>query len=248
VGGHEVVAPVDGTERVAVNVDGLIWLLRADDAPRGWGVFDVCADQAVWLRAATPWERDEYAQRSYRFRATVFGVRDGTALALRPGDGATCLVRLASAVDLFDTVDVCYDGRCCWWLDTMSRDPTLEVWRAALHDGMAPHDKVPHAISRAYVRAWAIHQATRPTPLQDRLRRSLELAGATFLETRLHAQGTFVRWCYKNQNYETLVDPATLDVVSAGVCLSGRDADFDLTSLVSVMGERGNAPNYYEGY
>jgi hypothetical protein len=45
-----------------------------------------------------------------------------------------------------------------------------------------------------------------------------------------------VEWSARGERYRyrSTLDP-NLAVVSSGICLSGRDSDFDLTSLVSVM-------------
>jgi len=47
-----------------------------------------------------------------------------------------------------------------------------------------------------------------------------------------------VRWKYRGIEYRTVVQKDNLEVVSAGICLSGQDRKFDLTSIVSVMRER----------
>ncbi len=81
--------------------------------------------------------------------------------------------------------------------------------------------------------------------LERRLRRALAKADATlhgFSEVpgRDGRPGTLVvEWSERGQRYRyrSLLD-RNLSVVSSGICLSGRDRDFDLTSLVSVMVER----------
>ncbi len=78
--------------------------------------------------------------------------------------------------------------------------------------------------------------------LDERLRHALEKAGAELLGyTEIlgrdgQVTGITVEWRERGEvrRYRTQLD-ADFTVVSSGICLSGRDRDFDLTSLVSVM-------------
>jgi hypothetical protein len=80
--------------------------------------------------------------------------------------------------------------------------------------------------------------------LESRLRHALAKADAT-LHSFSAVTGTdgalsqlIVEWSEQGQTYRyrSVLDPH-LTVVSSGICLSGRDRDFDLTSLVSVMSD-----------
>ena len=87
-----------------------------------------------------------------------------------------------------------------------------------------------------------LHRAAGTARLERRLRRALEKAEATLLgySETTNPDGTpagiVVEWSDGGgrHHYRSVLDPS-LDVVSSGICLSGRDGDFDLTSLVSVM-------------
>jgi hypothetical protein len=68
----------------------------------------------------------------------------------------------------------------------------------------------------------------------ERLRRALELAGARLLEARPHPSGWQVAWSLGGVLYRSLV-ARDLTVLEAGLCLSGRDAEQDLTSLASLL-------------
>jgi len=81
--------------------------------------------------------------------------------------------------------------------------------------------------------------------LEQRLRYALEKADATlhsYSETTT-VDGSpgqlVVEWSERGHTYRyrTLIDQqdSNFTVVSSGICLSGRDSDFDLTSLVNVM-------------
>lgn len=88
---------------------------------------------------------------------------------------------------------------------------------------------------------WLRHEVMR-SQLEDRLRHALAKADAT-----LHSYSEIprpdgspghlvVEWSEHGQTrrYRSTLDPS-MTIVSSGICLSGRDRDFDLTSLVSVM-------------
>ena len=87
-----------------------------------------------------------------------------------------------------------------------------------------------------------LKRVARNDRLEAQLRRALQKADATlhsYSET-LSPDGSpgqlVVEWSEQGQTraYRSVLDPG-LTVVSSGICLSGRDREFDLTSLVSVM-------------
>jgi hypothetical protein len=95
--------------------------------------------------------------------------------------------------------------------------------------------------NRQEQRAWLSQQARRAA-LESNLRHALNKADATlhsFSEV-IAPDGAVtqlvIEWSEQGQvrRYRSTIDPH-LTVVSSGICLSGRDHDFDLTSLVSVM-------------
>ncbi len=95
--------------------------------------------------------------------------------------------------------------------------------------------------SRAAQQTWLERQARQRT-LEGRLRHALSKADATLhsYSEVVAADGSvsqlIVEWSQLGQtyHYRSVLDPR-LSVVSSGICLSGRDEDFDLTSLVNVM-------------
>jgi len=92
-------------------------------------------------------------------------------------------------------------------------------------------------------RAWLGQQVQRLS-LEKRLRHALAKADATlhsFSEVTApdgSLRQLIVEWSEQGHtyHYRSVIDPG-LAVVSSGICLSGRDHDFDLTSLVNVMGQ-----------
>jgi hypothetical protein len=63
-------------------------------------------------------------------------------------------------------------------------------------------------------------------------------AGATPLETRSLGRGQLeVTYRFYGQRFISIVDAATLQVIDAGVCLSGSDSLVTLESLPSVIKE-----------
>ena len=95
--------------------------------------------------------------------------------------------------------------------------------------------------NRQKQRQW-LHQERLRSQLEGRLQHALAKADATLhsYSEITNPDGTIghlvVEWSEHGQTrrYRSTLDPQ-LSVVSSGICLSGRDRDFDLTSLVNVM-------------
>ncbi|MEM7248261.1 MAG: hypothetical protein AAF533_23205 [Acidobacteriota bacterium] len=69
-----------------------------------------------------------------------------------------------------------------------------------------------------------------------RLEDALALAGGALIGCRDHGGHWVVEWQGRDgQRHHSAVSKDSLTVVSAGLCLSGQDRDFDLQSLVSVV-------------
>lgn len=102
------------------------------------------------------------------------------------------------------------------------------------------HEEALHH-DRQQQTAWLRRQVTQ-VHLEQQLRYALTKADAVLhsyhelFNTDGTPSGLVVEWSEQGHHYRyhSTIAP-TLDVVSSGICLSGRDHDFDLTSLVSVM-------------
>ncbi len=75
-------------------------------------------------------------------------------------------------------------------------------------------------------------------PQQDekRLRKALQTGGGELYQFQDRGDYWTVAWTTKDRTCHTSAIVKTdLTVISSGICLSGRDRDFDLQSLVGVM-------------
>lgn len=74
--------------------------------------------------------------------------------------------------------------------------------------------------------------------IEGRIRLSLEETGARLISHVVRRDLVEVRWRSRSgQAYSSILNSTTLDVIAAGICLSGTDRVFDLVSLVGVIHE-----------
>lgn len=185
-----------------------------------------------------------------------------------PTGGAERFERVIARVDghtlWFEGSDALADPTHAEWLrDASAREESedfprglagserlaLLYWRIrqlelSLPAGAQLADQMPRQ-NRQEQRAWLGRQAWR-AGLESSLRHALAKADATlhsFSEVTA-PDGTLsqliIEWSEHGQTrrYRSAIDPH-LTVISSGICLSGRDRDFDLTSLVNVMTDSG---------
>jgi len=185
---------------------------------------------------------------------------DWVALAFNPADAAQrfgmagpLVVRLVEGGQLFERAIGRVAGATVWYDEADRRaDPaTAERLREALAAGHAsppiaglgPGERAGYALLAA--RRAAAAAARESAGVERRLRNALTIAGARLVGYSVDAGVLRVTWERDGQRSVTLVS-AQLDVISAGVCLSGADRRFDLASVVGVVQA---APQFarYEG-
>jgi hypothetical protein len=152
-------------------------------------------------------------------------------------------VGLVENVALFDACLARFDGARFWFegLDT-SRDPALPAYlrdRLSLRrttDELA-RPGLGRRELRAYGHALEVAETREALTQRGRLIKALGHPGARLTEFSEHGDEVTVRYAMNGSEHTVRVRRNDLTVVSAGICLAGRDRDFDLTSLVSVLQE-----------
>lgn len=174
-------------------------------------------------------------------------------------------IQLAEEVQLFDCVRTRYDGTRFWFdeLD-MRHDPgTAAYLRSAIHEGIEPGSLQRPGLASEERAAYELHCWERQRPAAEadrrqnrqrraeeqrdelceadvvlrRLRESLSHAGARLVDYLERADSFRVTFSVGGQNYTSSVDKEDLTVQVAGICLSGEDQKFDLSSLIGVLRE-----------
>lgn len=257
--GRELVAPLLGDGRIRVRVAGLIYTLAAQAPAPGWWRCRIAdAAHAEVIGAAEPWQRGDYLALWPALRVVLLepaGPAAWLALPLNPSDARQrCrlagpqLLRLTEGGQPFERAIARVEGGALWYDDLDRRaDPAVaEALRAACAaerlepgvPGLNPGEQAAYAL-RIGRTAAAREEAARRT-VEGRLRHAVGLAGARLLGYEPFGSGFRVTWERDGLVSTTLIDH-DLSVTSAGICLSGEDHRFDLSSIVGVVAE---APGY----
>ncbi|MDB9315489.1 hypothetical protein PN462_20415 [Spirulina sp. CS-785/01] len=84
-------------------------------------------------------------------------------------------------------------------------------------------------------------ETRQPQTPETRLREALHQGGGQLREFRDRGEFWLVQWTtHDGTGHTSAIAKSDLTVMSAGICLSGRDRDFDLQSLVGVVLGNGN--------
>jgi hypothetical protein len=165
-------------------------------------------------------------------------------------------VHLVDGATAFERVVARWDGAALWFESLDARaDPIIaERLRGAAREGVAAHavrvaNATPEhlvafevaASGRVDVPAPRRHAPQRTAPphvprVGARLRDALERGGGALLDYAERGDVLVVEWTTAaGERHTSAVSKEDLTVVSSGICLSGRDRDFDLLSLVGVV-------------
>jgi hypothetical protein len=254
--GSEFLAPVLRGGGVGVRIGEVRCRLKTSPADfEGWGVFKaVSFDQAKHVRDATMGERRRYRALFPAVRLILVNREEDEWLAIAANSGdarfdVSGLVppRFVEEAELFETIITRFDGAQFWFegVDTRADPGAAAYLRESLQkmvdpkliarSGLTAEQRSAYALNHA-MRLEAIEAEERAKP-EGRLKRALAHAGAELRDFSEQPEVYRVSYTVDGQRHTSVVRKDNLAVVTAGICLSGRDNDFDLSSLIGVLRE-----------
>ena len=134
-----------------------------------------------------------------------------------------------------------------WWFEEIDRraDPLLaEQLRKALvkltplkqlaWPGLTPETRATYGLAREQVKE--SREKIQHNRDEARLRNALRVGGGALSQFRDRGEHWLVEWRARDgARHHSAISKKDFTVISSGICLSGRDNDFDLQSLVGVM-------------
>jgi hypothetical protein len=248
-------APVVRGQGVRVRIGGVVCTMRIDPNDfSGWGVFlPMSFVDAMLDRPATMGERRRYLEMLPAVRMIVCRRDFGLTFAVpaNPGDSrcrtdGMLVIQLCEQVELFESLVARFDGLQFWFEQSdESADPAAAAYlRQMLAKMTPPKDLDRRGLTAGQRNAYAMHYASRREAIElnqrqrheRRLTDALAHAGAQ-LRDFAEAHGQYrVTFDFDGQRHTSMIG-RDLTVRSAGICLSGLDATFDLNSLVGVLRE-----------
>lgn len=171
-----------------------------------------------------------------------------TQVALQKlGLDSEILVRNVTDVERFDIVVVRYDGYNFWFDEPFSGADLLksQYLREAFDlrgnvtkainamdkiKGLTPEEKKTFNLA---LESWKLF--TKQTT-EEKLQKLLEIGGGALRSYVVRGTNIEVRWkSASGQDYTSVVQKDSFDVVSAGICLSGQDRKFHLKDLPGII-------------
>lgn len=222
----------------------------------GWGIFQPVNEKFArvvdepslpqlgeYLKLLKPLRlRLAYALRGKTWLA--YPVNESDALQ-RFGVAKPLGVHLVTEGATFEPIIARFDG-CSWWFDECDRrpDPLItETLKEHLKNTTAPEELRFKGITpemRSLYQLTIKQTQEFATKIDEkRLRKALKIGGGEMREFRDRQDHWVVEWTTADgQRHTSAISKNDLTVISSGICLSGRDRDFDLHSLVGVMENR----------
>jgi hypothetical protein len=249
-------APVLPGHLVRVRIAGVVCTIEIAPADfQGWGIFQPDSLRtAKFVRPADLAQRQRYLRLFPRVRLILCRHEKGQWLAV-PAHRGDHRFRIEGLVPLrfvgegeqFETVLARCDGANFWFEEV---EPVGNAARAAYlrqsllqllepnqldRPGLTPEERAAYSVNY-----WLNEEVRRQSAAelaQERLREALDHAGARLVDFLERPDGFRVTFSVGDQRFVSAVQKEDLAVQVAGICLSGRDNEFDLASLVGVIRE-----------
>ncbi len=226
----------------------------------GWGIFQPINEKvAAVVEEPTLPQVGKYLQHLKPLRLRLaHALQQQTWLAYpvsvgdmqqRWGTAKPVPVNLVTDSGQFETVVARWDG-CSWWFDESDRraDPlvadklTEHLKKVTpleeLHfKGITPEMRTVYDLVTQQTKEFSAYRQQKQD--ETRLRQALKLGGGELQSFRNRQDNWWVEWTTADgERHTSAIAKNDLTVVSAGICLSGQDQNFDLQSLVGVVENR----------
>lgn len=254
----QFLAPCVKGGRVRTRVAGMVYTFIPESRQfEGWGIFQPADEHTKTLveEADLP-QINAYLQQFPTIRLRLaYRLQHQTWLAYPVNEAdmqqrfkvvKPVLVHLVTEGVAFEQILVRWDGNSCWFEQVDRRaDPAIaEILQANLKQltpvedvqfkGITPEMRTLYDLATQQIAEFA-----QPRLDERRLRQALKLGGGELHQFQDRGEYWTVDWTTSDGvRHTSAIAKDDLTVVSSGICLSGRDRDFDLQSLVGVMEHR----------
>jgi hypothetical protein len=257
----QFLAPCVGGGLVRTRISGIIYTFTPK--PRnfeGWGIFQAVNDKTAQVvdEPSLP-QLAEYLKLMPLFRLRLAHILQGKTWLAYPMNESDVKQRIGMVKPVpvylvedstnFEPIIARYDG-CSWWFDELDRrgDPLIaEQMRREIKKvtataelrckGITPEMRTVYDLVTQRTKEFAAKMQHKRD--EKRIAAALRQGGGELQEFRANKDHWVIQWTTSDGEHHTCaIAKHDLTVISSGICLSGRDRDFDLQSLVGVIEHR----------
>lgn len=254
----QFLAPCVKGGRVRTRVAGMVYTFTPKPSKfAGWGIFQAVDEKTAKLveEADLP-QIAEYLQNFPQIRLRLAHQLQKQTWLAYPVNEADMRQRLKVVKPIalhlvtegvvFEQIIARWDGKSCWFEEVDRRtDPEIvETLQAAVKKftpsqelqfkGITPEIRTVYELASHRIEGF-----TQPQQDERRLRKALQMGGGKLRQFQDRGDYWTVDWTTADGvRHSSAIAKSDLTVVSSGICLSGRDHDFDLQSLVAVIEQR----------
>jgi len=254
----QILSPVLPGKPIRVRIAGIICNLKVQPKKfAGWGVFEAVGGKSQFRKARFVREPNMSEKKAYleifpALRLIICRRVDDIWYGIPSSQADTRFVikglvpiRLAEEVQLFETVCTRFDGVNCWFdsVDSAHNPRTAIYLRECLTTLVEPSKielsgltlEERDAYLMAYGPALEADIESKKDKQEERIKSALIKAGANY-QSYIERGNTYtIEFTVDGDRHRSVVRKEDLQIESAGICLSGGDRTFDLTSLVGVL-------------
>jgi hypothetical protein len=255
---HQFLAPCVRSGQVRTRVAGMVYTFTPE--PRqfeGWGIFQPTDEQtAILVEGASLPQITGYLQQFPVIRLRLaYRLQHQSWLAYPINEAdmrqrfktvKPVVVHLVTEGVAFEQILARWNGNSCWFEDIDRRaDPAIAETLQSNLKQLIPVEELqfkgitPEMRTLYELATQPIEEFAQPKRDEKRLRQALNLGGGELNQFQDRGNYWTVDWTTSDGvRHTSAIAKNDLTVVSSGICLSGRDRDFDLQSLVGVMEHR----------
>lgn len=251
----QLFSPVLKGKPIRVSIAGILVTLQVTKPKNfeGWGVFaPLNYKTARFVREPNMAEKEQYFRLFPGLRLILCRNENGIWCGIPANKGSTRFhiqgavpIRLASEVQMFDTVRCRFDGENVWFeqVDPRANPRTAIYLRECVGKLLEPKkleflgltQEERDAYQIGYGIALAADIEAKRDKQEERIKDALQRAGAKY-QSYIERKDTYtIEYTVDGSKHRSVVKKDNLAVESAGICLAGTDKNFDLQSLVGVI-------------